>query len=81
MAKKRVYTESEKKMKGKILSCFEAMGWHTPEKKLDFERVDYFIKNIGSNNPKQKPLNFLYEKELLAVLTQVEQMYKSINNF
>ncbi len=42
----------------------------------DYERINAYVQNIGSNNPKKKILNYLYYDELLPVLNQVEAMYK-----
>jgi hypothetical protein len=79
---KMLYTECEalikhlkaedEKMHGKsrraILHQLQLLGW-------DYKRIDVFIKNIGSNNPKKKHLTNLGGADLNAIVTQVKQLY------
>lgn len=72
--------EEERLMKpsrGKVLHLLGLLGYTTPDGKLDFDRINAFVSNIGSNNPGKKPLFRLDRTELNLVVTQVEQMYKS----
>lgn len=73
---KRIISESERKMRGKIIHYLCMMGFTTATNRPDFNRINEFVENIGNRNPKKKILNFLYEKELQEVLVQVEQMYR-----
>lgn len=52
-------------------------GFVTDENKPDYDRINKFIVNIGSNNPKKKELLFLNPSELNKVCTQVIEMYKT----
>lgn len=75
--------DPRRKMRGKIIHYLCLMGYTTGDKP-DVERINKFIVNIGTRNPRKVILNFLYEKELQQVLTQVEAMYlnevKRFNN-
>jgi hypothetical protein len=51
-----------------ILHQLKLLGW-------DYKRIDKFIENIGSNNPKKKSLNSLGGAQLNAIVTQVKQLY------
>lgn len=62
------------KMRKKILHVLGLYGMVTGENKLDYTRINDFIVNIGSRNPDKKQLNFLTNKELQAIVTQVEQI-------
>lgn len=63
-----------KKIRGKILHKLGLFGMTKENGQLDFERINEFIMNIGSNNPKKKILNFLTCYELNKIATQVDQM-------
>ncbi|WP_443937073.1 hypothetical protein [Pedobacter sp. MW01-1-1] len=65
-----------KKMRGKIIHELCLLGYVDKNGKPDFNRIDRFIVNIGSRNPRKVILNYLYPNELKAVLNQVETMYK-----
>lgn len=70
-----------KKMRGKIIHYLCLMGMTKPDMAkggmvADYDRINDFIMNIGSRNPKKKILNYLYDDELQAVLSQVEAMYR-----
>lgn len=65
-----------KKMRGKITHYLCLLGYTDNKDKPDWQRIDKFIVNIGSRNPRKVILNYLYPEELKAVLTQVEAMYK-----
>jgi uncharacterized membrane protein len=71
-------SEGKKAMRGKIIHLLCTL----PESPMvdskgaaDFERINTFIQNIGSNNPKKKILNYLYYQELVPVVSQVQAMY------
>ncbi len=65
-----------KKMRGKITHYLCLLGYTDNHGKPDWQRIDKFIINIGSRNPRKVILNYLYPNELKEVLTQVETMYK-----
>ncbi len=66
-----------KSMRGKIIHYLCLLGYVDRNDKADWDRIDYFIQHIGSNNPRQVILNYLYFSELPAVVSQVEAMYKN----
>lgn len=68
-------------MRGKIIHYLCLMGMtelSADKTKMvpDYDRINAFIQEIGSRNPKGKILNYLYEDELQSVLVQVEAMYR-----
>lgn len=71
--------ESEAKMRGKVIHYLLLMGYGIPsvhgKTVPNWERINPFIRSIGSNNPKRKTLNQLSYDELCKVVTQVESMY------
>jgi hypothetical protein len=73
---KPAFNNDEKavKMRKKILHILGLYGMVTGENKLDYDRINDFIVNIGSRNPDKKQLNYLTNSELVAIVTQVEQM-------
>ncbi|WP_420582056.1 hypothetical protein [Reichenbachiella sp.] len=52
------------------------MGMTTSDDKPDFTRINSFVKNIGSNNPKKETLNKLTPGQLNKVVTQIKSMYQ-----
>lgn len=73
---KRVYTRSEKRMIGKVVHLLCLMGYTDDEGNADKDRINEYIKGIGSNNPRQVILPFLYEEELEPIVTQIEARYR-----
>lgn len=67
--------DPRRKMRAKVIHYLCLMGY-TKGEQPDYDRINKFIVNIGSNNPRKVILNYLYEKELLPVVNQVEAMYK-----
>lgn len=65
-----------KKMRGKIIHYLCLLGMVYDDGKPNYKRINSFIAQIGSRNPKAKPLYHLSIKETHAVLNQVEAMYK-----
>ncbi|SHJ75437.1 hypothetical protein SAMN02745146_0078 [Hymenobacter daecheongensis DSM 21074] len=65
-----------KPMRGKVIHYLCLLGYVDDHGKADWARIDNFIVNIGSNNPRRVRLNFLYRSELPKVVSQVEAMYK-----
>jgi hypothetical protein len=65
-----------KPMRGKIIHYLCLLGYVVGNNQPDWNRINDFIKAIGSNNPRQVQLNFLYYSELPKVVSQVEAMYK-----
>jgi len=50
---------------------------YTKNGKPDTQRIDAFIRNIGTRNPNKKGLFQLNKTELNKVLTQVKAMYQN----
>lgn len=76
--------KGREKMRNKIIHLLCTLA-QTPmvdeQGKADYERINAYIQEIGSNNPKKKILNYLYYNELLPVLNQVEAMHtKQLKN-
>ena len=63
-------------MRKKIVHLLCVLGYVTAKNTPDVARIDVFIRGIGSNNPKMKPLHWLDKNELLKVLNQVEARAK-----
>lgn len=74
---KEVHAQKCKPMRGKIIHYLTLLGYVTGNDTPDWKRIDEFIKNIGSNNPRKVILNYLYASELPAVVTQVQAMYRN----
>lgn len=68
--------QRSKKMRGKIIHYLCLYGMTREDGSADYPRINKFIREIGARNPKKKNLLYLDPKELLAVLNQVEAMYK-----
>lgn len=66
-----------KPSRGKVMHLLGLMGYTKRDGKLDFDRINSFVENIGSNNPNRKPLFKLNRTELNQVVTQVEQVHKA----
>lgn len=79
----RALTPSERRLKGKIIVLYCNMGYQvfgsknpkTGQPYPNYTCIDESIKMLGCN-PRKVILNYLYQKELLDVLNQVEQIYK-----
>ena len=65
-----------KKMRAKVAHLLGVYGMTDAAGKLDWLRINKFIMNIGSRNPRRKKLYNLDPQELKAVLNQVELMVK-----
>lgn len=65
-----------KKMRRKITHYLCLLGYTDNNGNPDWQRIDKFIVDIGSRNPRKVILNYLYPNELREVLTQVEALYK-----
>ena len=69
------------KMRKKIWHLLCLYGMTDNRGNADADRINDFIRNIGSNNPKKKDLFYLNVKEMRAVLNQVEVMVnKTLHN-
>lgn len=68
--------QRSKKMRAKIIHLLCLVGMTRPDGTADYDRINRFIENIGSRNPKKKKLLFLSPKELWAITCQIEVMYK-----
>ncbi len=66
-----------KPSRGKVMHLLGLMGYTKLDGKLDFDRINAFVKGIGSNNHHQKDLFKLNRTELNRVVTQVEQVHKA----
>jgi hypothetical protein len=68
-----------KRMRGTVihyLCIMPGYAFTTPDNRPDYAKINKFIQELGSTNPKRKPLLELYSKELVAVVTQVKAMYR-----
>ena len=65
------------KMRGKIIHYLCLLGYVNGDGKPDYLRINSFIAQIGTNNPRRAQLLYLRPKELHAVCNQVEAMYKN----
>ena len=63
-------------MRKKLIHLLCVYGMTDDDGKGDLERMDAFIKSIGSRNPKKKGLFYLNINETREVLNQVEAMMK-----
>lgn len=61
-------------MQRKVIHLLCLYGMTTTDSKPDMTRIDRFIRNIGSRNPRAKGLYSLNHKELHDVLNQVDRM-------
>lgn len=61
---------------GKVVHLLCLMGYVRDNGQPNYDRINKFIQNIGSRNPRQVKLNYLTVSELNAVVTQVEQIYR-----
>jgi hypothetical protein len=71
--------EGKRRMRGKIihlLCTLPANPMVDASGNADYVRINNFIQNIGSLNPKRKILNYLYYGELLPVVSQVQALYE-----
>lgn len=66
--------EKVKRMRGKIIHYLCLYGMTDSAGNPDYNRINGFIKNIGSRNQRKKLLYNLSPEEMRAVLTQVESM-------
>ena len=70
--------KSMKRMRSSIVHYLKLLGYTkvvTDKVECDWDRINAFIENLGSNNPKRKRLNKLSYTELHAVTTQIKAMY------
>ncbi len=67
--------KSLRKSRGTVIHYLCLLGFTTTQDTPDYDRINAFVVNIGSNNPRKKILNFLYANELNKVVTQVKAMY------
>ncbi len=75
---KRKYNNSTaaNNMRRKILHILAMMGYTNGSGSFDYDRINAYIENIGSNNPDKAKLNYLTNAELATITTQIEQRYK-----
>jgi hypothetical protein len=69
--------EAKKLYRGKIIYLLCQVGMVDASGKADFERINHYIKNIGTANPRQVVLAWCYKSELITILKQVEMYHKS----
>lgn len=68
---------ARRKMRGSIIyHLCTGMGMTDATGEPDWDRINGFIKNIGSRNPRRKKLYNLNVGEMRNVLTQVQMMCK-----
>jgi len=72
---KELANKVRRQMAKKIIHGLCLCGMTTERGYPDYERINDFVKNIGSRNPKRKKnIHFLTHEETLAVLNQVQAM-------
>jgi hypothetical protein len=52
------------------------MGMVTADNKPDYDRINLFIRNMGSNNPNKAMLHQMDDATLNRVVTQIKAMYQ-----
>lgn len=62
-------------MRAKVIHLMCLMGYVNEKGNADYDRINAFIKNIGSRNPRKKNLYWMNVQTLYAVLNQVQAMY------
>ncbi len=67
--------DAAQKMRRKILSICHEMGWEDQKGKVDFDRLDKWLKKYGHKHYPQ--LNDYSLEELPALVTQFENLLKS----
>lgn len=66
------------RMRGKIIALAHEMGWHLPgTRKADMQRIDEWCMKFGQF---KKRLNQHLKHELPALVSQFEQVHKSLLN-
>jgi hypothetical protein len=68
--------EARERMGKKIIHFCCLLGMTNGLGEADYGRINTFIENIGSKNPRKVKLWHLRYKEMYAVLNQVEKMYE-----
>jgi hypothetical protein len=67
-----------KPMRGKVIHYLCLLGYVIPgTQEANWDKINAFIVDMGSNNPRRVILNYLYYSELPAVVSQVEAMYNT----
>lgn len=62
-------------MRGSIIHHLCLLGYVDASGNANYDRINDFIVNIGSLNPRKVILNFLTYDELVPIVTQIKQMY------
>lgn len=70
----KIKEEKITRMRKKVIHLLCVFGMTTSYGTPDIDRIQVFIKGIGSRNPKKKGLYHLSTSEIRSVLNQVEQM-------
>ena len=68
--------KERKKMRAKIIHLLCLLGYVNDMGQADYQKINRYIQNIGNANPRKVILNYLWKNELMAVTTQVEQIYR-----
>ena len=78
---KKNQEESRKKMGSKVIALLAgSMEWTTESGSPDYDRINKYVKEIGSANPYRRKLWELKHKNMIKVLNQVEAMVKTENS-
>ena len=67
--------ESSDRMRKKILSICHDIGWETDEGKIDWDRLNAWLKKYGHKH--KSNLNYYSKKELTVLVTQFEKLQQS----
>lgn len=68
--------KERRKMRAKVIHLLCLLGYVDEKGSADYNRINQFVQRIGSANPRKVILNYLWKAELLAVTSQIEQIYK-----
>jgi hypothetical protein len=66
-----------KPMRGKLIHLLCLLGYVNTFGNADFDRINAFVQQIGTNNPRKQKVFGLTKSELRAVLNQVTVRYKA----
>lgn len=74
-----IHRERVKKLRAKCVKCLADLGYKNGLGNMDWPRINNYIENIGTRNPKRQSLNQMSCKTLRAVAVQLAQRLKVEN--
>lgn len=74
-----IHRERTKKLRAKCVKCLNDLGYTNGLGNMDWSRINSYIENIGTRNPKRQALNHMSCKTLRAVAVQLNQRLKAEN--